>query len=114
MKFLVSILIVSIIALVVIGVFWTRRAFAQTGEEPTAQASPEATPGVDQETLQSLPPDFDWIAFAEYEARLTKCEMVDAIEWLPGNIKKTVQLQRCIAPSSSIFLENPNLESLPV
>lgn len=80
MKFLVSILIVSIIALVGIGVLWSHLALDQTGYELTTQASPEATPGVDSETLHSLPPDFDLAAFAEYEARLTKCEMVDSIE----------------------------------
>lgn len=113
MKFRVSILIVSIIALVGMGVLWSHPALAQTGYEPTTQASPEATLGVDSETLHSLPPDFDWAAFAEYEARLTKCEMVDSIEWLPGNIKKPVQIQRCIGPSPFLFLESPHLESLP-
>jgi len=113
MKFLVSVLIVSIIALVGIGVFWSHLALAQTGDEPTTQASPEATPGVDSETLHSLSPDFDWDAYTEYEARLTKCEMVDAIKWLPENITKIVQIQRCIGPSPFIFLESPDLESLP-
>ncbi len=113
LKFLISVLVISMIVLVGIGVFWQHLAIAQRGEEPTTQASPEAPPDVDPETLQSLPPDFDWAAFEEYEARLTKCEMVDSIEWLPGNITKTVQIQRCISPSPFVFLENPDLESLP-
>jgi len=112
-KILFGILMVGLIVLLGAGVLWTRLTLAQTGERPTAQASPEATPGIDPETLQSLPPDFDWDAYADYEARLTKCEMVDSIEWLPGNIKKPVQIQRCIGPSPFLFLENPDLESLP-
>jgi hypothetical protein len=112
-KILIGILMVGLIILSGAGGLWTRLALAQTSEEPTAQASPEAPPGVDPETLQSLPPDFDWAAYAEYETRLTKCEMVDSIEWLPGNIKKPVQIQRCIGPSTDIFLQNPDLDSLP-
>lgn len=112
-KILAGILMAGLIVLLGTGVIWTRLALAQSGDGPTTQASSEATPGINPETLQSLPPDFDWTAYAAYEARLTKCEMVDAIEWLPENITKTVQIQRCIGPSPELFLENPDLESLP-
>ncbi len=104
LRYILMVLLIAAITFAVIEA--NRSVFAQGNGEPAVQTTPE--PGE-----EILPPDFNWDAFNQFEARLTQCEMVDALEWLPGNIKKPVQIQRCIGPSPFLFLENPDLESLP-
>lgn len=48
----------------------------------------------------------------EKAARMTRCEMVDAMEILADGTTRPTQIQRCIGPSFELLRANPNLDHL--
>lgn len=101
-KILLGVFVLGAIGFILAGTGYNP-VFAQGNGGLAAQTTPE--PGE-----ETLPPDFDWAAFAKFEARLMQCEEIAQQAWETG---ETIQVQRCTGPSPYLFLENPNLERLP-
>lgn len=102
-KILLGVFALCAAGFIMVGLYKMDPVFAQGNDAPAAQTTP--APGE-----EIVPPDFDWAAFEKFEARLMRCEEITQQAWETG---ETIQVQRCIAPSTSIFFENPNLESIP-